>query len=56
MIVLAVVNTEGGTGKTTTVAFASHVLHEQGRELPPTRLAPAHGKIRQLAGNLTRVT
>lgn len=29
-IVLAVVNLKGGTGKTTTAAFAAHALHERG--------------------------
>jgi len=30
MIVLAVVNLKGGTGKTTSAAFVAHALHEQG--------------------------
>jgi len=33
MIVLAVVNLNGGTGKTTTAAFVAHALHEQGRHV-----------------------
>lgn len=33
MIVLAVVNLKGGTGKTTTAAFVAHALHEQGRRV-----------------------
>ena len=32
-VVVAVVNTKGGTGKTTTVAYAAHALHEQGRRV-----------------------
>lgn len=33
MITLAVINTKGGTGKTTTVAYVAHALHEQGRQV-----------------------
>jgi len=33
MIVLAVVNLKGGTGKTTTAAFVAHALHEQSRRV-----------------------
>src|SRR4051812_9684424 len=33
MIVLVIANFKGGTGKTTTTAFTSHVLHEQGRRV-----------------------
>lgn len=33
MIVLAVVNFKGGTGKTTSAAFLAHALHEQGRRV-----------------------